>query len=250
MSELARFEEQSLAPAHVAESALVSEEQYQQAKKHFELLRRFISEQLVEGEDYGYIYGKDGKPLTDKPLLFKSGAEKLLALLQLTPQFELVEHEDWEKGWFLYKATCRLISKSGRIVAEGHGVAHSREKKYRSDKVDVYDLPNVLTKMAKKRALIDAIRQAGAGLFFGYSEEGEDEELDAKDLQRFWATVKGSLRFSDEEVHQVLKEEYGWTSVKQIPKARLDEVIGRFAVIAAERSQGKQKQGKLMEGGK
>ncbi len=244
MKELARLEEQPLTPAPVAESALVSEEQYEKAKKHFELLKRFISEQLVEGEDYGYITGKDGKPLTDKPILFKSGAEKLLALLQLTPEFSITEIEDWEKGWFLYKATCRLMSKSGRVVAEGHGVANSKEKRYRNH--DPYDLPNTLLKMAKKRALVDAVRQAGAGLFFGYSEEGEDEELEAKDIQRFWATVKGSLKFSDEEIHQVLKEEYGWTSVKQIPRTRLDEVIGRFAVISSER----QRQGKLMEGGK
>jgi len=246
MSELARIEEHAIAP--VSESALVSEEQYQQAKKHFELLRRFISEQLVEGEDYSYIKDRQGRPLTDKPILFKSGAEKLLALLQLTPSFELVEHEDYEKGWFLYKATCRLISKGGRIVAEGHGVANSKEKRYRNH--DPFDLPNTLLKMAKKRALIDAIRQAGAGLFFGYSEEGEDEELDSTDLSRFWATVKGSLGFSTEEVHSVLEQEYGWTSVKQIPKTRLDEVIGKFAVLASERQQPKQKQSKLMEEGK
>lgn len=245
MKELARIEERELVPT-TEETALVSEEQYEKARRHFELLKRFISEQLVKGEDYGYITGKDGKPLTDKPILFKSGAEKLLTLLQLTPSFELVEHENFEKGWFLYKATCRLISKSGRIVAEGHGVANSKEKRYRNH--DPYDLPNTLMKMAKKRALIDAVRQAGAGLFFGYSEEGEDEELDTQDLQRFWATVKGSLKFTDQEIHQILEEEYGWTSVKQIPKSKLDEVIGKFAVIAAERP--KQGQGKLMEGGK
>ena len=229
MSELAKFEE----------IALVSEEQYIRAKEHFAFLRRFIAEQLVEGEDYGYIYGRDGKPLSEKPILFKSGAEKLLTLLQLTPNFDITEVEDWEKGWFLYKATCTLISKSGRVVAQGHGVANSKERRYRN--YDPYDLPNTLIKMAKKRALADAIRQAGAGFFFGV-EEGEDEELSGADISRFWAVVKGSLEFTDEEIHKVLQERFGWSSVKQIPKTRLSEVIGVFATLAVERQSKQQKQ--------
>jgi hypothetical protein len=253
MSELARLGEQSIAPAPVAESALVSEEQYERAKKHFELMRRFISEQLTPGEDYGYMVVTDKrtgekKVISDKPILFKSGAEKLLALLGLTPVWDIKEVEDWDKPFFLYKVKCTLVSRSsGKAVAEGHGIASSKEKKYQSDRVDPYDLPNTLLKMAKKRALVDAILQAGAGFFFVWEQEAEDEELPHELIKKFWATVR-NLGFSEEEVRTVLEREYGITSTKQIPPARFQEILGRFAELSLERQPKQQK--KLMEGQK
>ena len=252
MKELAKLEEQPLTPAPVAESALVSDEQYERAKKHFELLKRFISEQLTPGEDYGYMVVTDKrtgekKVISDKPILFKSGAEKLLALLGLAPVWDITEVEDWDKPFFLYKVTCTLVSRStGRAVAVGHGIASSKEKKYQSDKVDPYDLPNTLLKMAKKRALVDAILQAGAGFFFVWEQEAEDEELPQELIKKFWATVR-NLGFSEEDVRSILEKEYGITSTKQIPPARFQEILGRFAELSLEK-QPKQKQGKLMEG--
>ena len=250
MKELARLEEQPLTPA---ESALVSEDQYERAKKHFELMKKFISEQLTQGEDYGYMVVTDKRTgekriISDKPILFKSGAEKLLALLQLTPVWDIKEVEDWDKPFFLYKVTCTLVSRStGRAIAEGHGIASSKEKKYQSDKVDPYDLPNTLLKMAKKRALVDAILQAGAGFFFVWEQEAEDEELPYELIKKFWATVK-NLGFSEEDVRSILEKEYGITSTKQIPPARFQEILGRFAELSLEKQP--KKQPKLIEGGK
>ncbi len=220
--------------------ALISEEQYEQAKKHFELLKKFISEQLVEGEDYGHLVvvdKKTGQPrrISEKPMLFKSGAEKLLALLGLVPHWEIEEIEDWDKPFFLYKVRCALVSRStGKVVAEGHGVANSRESRYQSDKVDQYSLPNTVKKVAKKRALVDAILQAGAGFFFVFGQESDEEELPLEMVRAFWATVR-NLGFSDEEVRDILTREYGITSTKQIPRERFQEVLGRFAELSAKR---------------
>jgi hypothetical protein len=81
---------------------------------------------LREGVDFGAIPG------TDKPTLLKPGAEKLATLFHLHPRFELLgKLEDWDKGRFFYRYSCKLFARDGTFVGEGVGSCNSLEERYR-----------------------------------------------------------------------------------------------------------------------
>lgn len=105
---------------------------------------------MVPNIDYGFIPG------CSKPMLFKSGAEKLCDIYGLTKQIEVVKHmEDWDKGIFHYEVKATLINKrSGCIESEGVGCCNNREKKFAGQ--DPFSVVNSILKMAKKRAVVDA----------------------------------------------------------------------------------------------
>lgn len=167
----------------------------EQARQRLDEIRQFISQAMVEGEDYGRIPG------TEKPTLLKPGAEKLAEFYGLAPTIVIQNRvERWdEPGFFHYEVLCRLIHKrTGVIVAEGVGSCNSKEARYRYRWVpeyqlpedydkrkavtrksrdgrtlyriendDVFSLANTILKMAKKRALVDAVLSAtrSSGIF-------------------------------------------------------------------------------------
>jgi hypothetical protein len=95
-----------------------------------EQMLRELKALLVEDIDYGKIPG-----VGDKPVLFKSGAEKLCAFFGYAPHYSSECIEDWDGGkygeaLFYYKYTCTL-SKDGKPVGEGQGSCNSWESKYR-----------------------------------------------------------------------------------------------------------------------
>lgn len=148
-----------------------------EAKQRSELLQEFIKEMMIPGQDYGVVPG------ISKPTLFKSGAEKFTDIFGFSKQVEVVNRiEDWETGLFSYEVKVSLIDKRNQLVeAEGIGCCNSREKKYRSQ--DPYNVVNTVFKMAKKRALIDAVLSAtsSSGLF---TQDIEDLDLTANRLDR------------------------------------------------------------------
>ncbi|CAB1242458.1 conserved hypothetical protein [Clostridiaceae bacterium BL-3] len=140
-----------------------------------------IQRTLKNGHDYGEIGG------VTKPTLLKPGAEKILMLMGLTSEYDIVEKiEDYDKGVFAYTIKC-ILRKNGQKITEGVGSCNSKEDKYRYRWVREDDLPvgidkdtvksktdnyghtkykienddicsqaNTILKMAKKRAQIDA----------------------------------------------------------------------------------------------
>ena len=77
-------------------------------------------------------------------------------LLGLTSEYDIIEKiQDYEKGFFAFTVKCKL-SKNGQTITEGLGHCNSMEKKYASEKVDVYTIANTCLKMAKKRSQVDA----------------------------------------------------------------------------------------------
>jgi len=92
--------------------------------KAFQML---VQSQLEEGKDYGVIPG------TKKPTLLKPGAEKIIKLLLLGDEYEIIEKiEDFSKPLFHYVVRCKLIShETGQIASEGLGSCNSMEDKYR-----------------------------------------------------------------------------------------------------------------------
>lgn len=114
------------------------------------MFQQAVRERLVEGIDYGKAYYN-----ADKPSLLKSGAEKIIMLLGLRSRVYLDEKiENWQKGFFYYRFKYQLL-KNDEIIQEGYGACNSKEKKY--IKQDSFSIQNTVLKMAKKRAMVDAV---------------------------------------------------------------------------------------------
>ncbi|GIO36245.1 hypothetical protein J41TS12_11060 [Paenibacillus antibioticophila] len=191
-------------------------------KQKLNLTREFFREVMQEGVDYGTIPG------TDKPTLYKPGAEGLCEFYNLAPTVaSKVEDKNHETGYYAIDITIRLIHRgTGSIIAEGVGHANTYESRYRWRWYSDYKLPkgvdkdslykeerdewkngrktgntytmyrmenddmhsiwNTVLKMAKKRALVDAVLSAtrSSGIFSQTEDElnaylnGEDPEAE------------------------------------------------------------------------
>jgi len=150
--------------------------------KKREILRKFISDHLKKGVDYGPIHvaGRNKCPEPwnctqeknpkhySKDTLFKPGSEKFVSLFHLKPRFRK-DVETWEMlgskpGIVAY--ICELYNGKGAFEGEGRGVASQVEEKDST--------PNKLVKMAEKRAQLDAVLRTG-GLSDFFTQDLEDK---------------------------------------------------------------------------
>lgn len=133
----------------------------EEATRRFQALNEFVQSSMHRGIDYGLISG------FSKPTLLKPGAEKLCDAFGFTKTVEVVNRiEQWDIGVFSYEVKVTLSNKDNGVVeAEGIGSCNSKEVAYRFQ--DPFTIVNTLLKMAKKRALIDAVLSAtrSSGLF-------------------------------------------------------------------------------------
>jgi len=224
--------------------AIIDNVQLQQVQATMAKIRQFqqiIRQSFVEGHDYGVI------PNTDKPTLYKPGAEKILMLLGLRSEFDIVDStRDFEKGFFEYQIRCRLLH-GDMIITEGLGAANTREARYR--KGDPYTLDNTVLKMAKKRALVDAallvgslsdiftqdvedmVDFVGAPVYESKQQRRYDQDgtITRKQVNRMWALAKGSADI----VKQALKE-HGFEKSEDVPKAEYDAICYRIEQLAEQ----------------
>lgn len=143
----------------------------EEAKSFDDEMNRFIDTVLVAGVDYGVI------PHCSKPSLLKSGAEKILNYLGLIARTEITNRvEDYNVGFFSYECKVFLIDYNGVVKGEGVGITNTREGKYA--KSNGYSVQNVVLKMAKKRALVDATLNVG-NLSARFTQDVEDMNLEA-----------------------------------------------------------------------
>lgn len=143
----------------------------EEAKSFDDEMKRFIDTLLVAGVDYGII------PNCKKPTLLKSGAEKILNYMGLIARTEIVNRvEDYNIGFFSYEAKVYLIDYNGVVKGEGVGITNTRESKYA--KSNGYSVQNVVLKMAKKRALVDAALNVG-NLSARFTQDVEDMNIEA-----------------------------------------------------------------------
>lgn len=142
---------------------------FNEAKQRITMLQTFVKEMMIPGVDYGIIPG------CPKPSLLKSGAEKLCDIYGFSKLIAVSNRiEDWSEGFFSYEVKATLINKrTGLVEAEGVGCCNSRERKYK--KQDAFSISNTILKMAKKRAIVDAVLSAtrSSGIF---SQDIEDIE--------------------------------------------------------------------------
>ena len=182
--------------------------------KQFQAL---VQSQFTQNHDFGVIPG------TGKPTLLKPGAEKLIMLLGLTTEFEIIESErDFDEGFFQYQVRCTLL-KNGVSVTQGFGSCNTMEKKYL--KQDPYTMDNTVLKMAKKRALVDAALLVGS-LSDVFTQDIEDMDLQGNtysNRQRYYTDRDGTISQAqakrmfaiakgDDELVRVTMEKYGYKS--------------------------------------
>ncbi len=124
-----------------------------------------IQKTLQPGRDFGAVPG------TSKPTLLKPGAEKILMLLGVSSEYQVLEKtQDYSSGFFAYTVKC-VLSKNGLLLTEGVGHCNTKERKYARQ--DAFSLANTCLKMAKKRAQVDAVLTIASlsGLF---TQDAED----------------------------------------------------------------------------
>src|SRR5690554_2895547 len=135
--------------------------------------QQLVQSQLKQNHDYGVIPG------TPKPTLLKPRAEKILMMMGLRSEFEIVDStRDFEKGFFQYQVRCKLF-KGDMLITEGLGSCNTRERKYM--KMDPYTMDNTVLKMAKKRALVDAALLV-ASLSDVFTQDLEDMDINGRPI--------------------------------------------------------------------
>jgi hypothetical protein len=168
-------------------------------------IRELMKKAMRAEIDYGTIPG------TPKPTLYKSGAEKLCALFQLAPRVQVQDLSTPDA--IRYQVKVELYSATGIFCGEGVGTASSAETKYQwraavcreefeatpEDQRRVLykktreggfftviqvrtvpeDADNTILKMAKKRALIDAVLTVTAASDI-FTQDLEDFDLPAE----------------------------------------------------------------------
>ena len=82
-----------------------------------------MKEVMRDGEHFGVIPG------TNKPTLYKAGAEKLCVVFRLRPEFESVEY--WDGAHLTVKSRCTLVHiPTGQSFGTGEGMCSTKESKY------------------------------------------------------------------------------------------------------------------------
>lgn len=161
----------------------VSIQQVQNTMQKITQFQKVIQQTLHQNHDFGVMPG------TSKPTLLKPGAEKILMMMGLRSEFEIVDStRDFENGFFQYQVRCKLF-KGDTLITEGLGACNTREKKYRNQ--DAFTLDNTVLKMAKKRALVDATLLV-ASLSDIFTQDLEDMDLEGNTV------VNAKMTFDDE----------------------------------------------------
>lgn len=142
-------------------------------KNQIQAIQQMMKDVMVEG--MGGHYGKV-PGCGEKKVLLKAGAEKLVLLFRFAPTYKVktVYFPD-NPGHREYSIKCILTNiNTGKLWAEGLGSCSTMESRYRyryryvngsSGKIenpDIADTYNTVMKIAKKRALVDAVITATA----------------------------------------------------------------------------------------
>lgn len=216
-----------------------------EANERMRLLQEFVKEVMIPGVDFGIIPG------CSKPSLYKTGAEKLSDIYGFSKHVEVVNRiEDWEMARFAYEIKVTLTNKrTGLVEAEGLGSCNSQEKKYREQ--DAFSITNTILKMAKKRALVDAVLSAtrSSGLF---TQDIEDLEIiqekpgttvqvpfindnlpkmaTEKQLQKLYFMTK-QMNMSGTTARQLMKDRYKVDSSDKLTCQQASDFISHLTLL-------------------
>ena len=227
-------------PTNIAIIDTVEVAQVEATMRKISQFQQVIQNTLHQNHDYGIIPG------TDKPTLLKPGAEKILMMMGLRSEFEIVDStRDFEKGFFQYQVRCRLL-KGDMVITEGLGACNTRERKYL--KMDPYTMDNTVLKMAKKRALVDAALLV-ASLSDVFTQDLEDMDINGQstEMQKVYTDQEGTIskaqakrmfalaKGNAEIVKQVLND-YGCEKSEQVEKIKYDEICSKIEQLAQQQA--------------
>lgn len=225
-------------PANIAIIDTVEVAQVEATMRKISQFQQVIQNTLHQNHDYGIIPG------TDKPTLLKPGAEKILMMMGLRSEFEIVDStRDFEKGFFQYQVRCKLL-KGDTVITEGLGACNTREKKYM--KMDPYTMDNTVLKMAKKRALIDATLLV-ASLSDIFAQDLEDMDINGQptEMQKVYTDQDGTiskaqakrmyaLAKGDAELCKRVMQKYGYEKSEQVKKIDYNKICEEIEAEAEE----------------
>jgi hypothetical protein len=149
--------------------------------QRLQAVQELMKNAMVDGSDYGKVPG-----CGNKPTLLKPGSEKLAAMFRLGVRIHAEVIKDFAADHREYETTVELFHQpTGAIVGHGVGTCSTKEAKYRYRKTadgsrlehdNPADQYNTVRKMAKKRALVDAVITAtNASCIFTQDIEDMDE---------------------------------------------------------------------------
>lgn len=194
-----------------------------------------VQQTLKESHDYGKVPG-----CGNKPTLLKPGAEKILMLLGLTSEYDIIEKiQDYEKGFFAFTVKCKL-SKNGQVITEGVGHCNSMEKKYASEKVDVYTIANTCLKMAKKRSQVDAsLTVASLSEIFTQDIEDMGKFEQSEQLENMTVEEAANIKITfgknkGKTLGEIYKTDASWIEWFMTKADKRDPVIEKAINILAE----------------
>lgn len=203
----------------------------------------FISNELVDGVDYGLI------PKTTRPCLFKPGGEKIQMYLGLTPQYRLLNREflqnqkridnKWNnitkkyeivesiRNYYSWEWACELWYNDKKI-AEGVGAGNSEERKwvnqYLSSGENPDSLSNTIMKISKKRAFMDAIIAVS-----GISDIFTQDLLDDNDFNKSIEKLKVNKNVRADKLSRNDKKTlYANLAILNMTSKDLDEILAKF----------------------
>jgi len=194
-----------------------------------------VQKQLRQNHDYGVLPG------TPKPTLLKPGAEKIIMLLGLRSEFEIIDStRDWDNGFFQYQVRCSLY-KGETLITQGLGAANNREKKWL--KQDPYSIDNTILKMARKRSLTDGALTVGS-LSDIFSQDLEDMDLSGQkastqqqkktatdqdgNISKAQAKRMFALADGNADLVRVILEAYGFKNSSDVPKTKYEEICNEI----------------------
>jgi hypothetical protein len=220
----------------------MSIQQVAQTMQKITQFQKVIQQTLRQNHDYGVVPG------TDKPILLKPGAEKILMMMGLQSEFEIVDStRDFENGFFQYQVRCKLF-KGDMLITEGLGSCNTKERKYA--KQDPFSIDNTVLKMAKKRALVDAALLV-ASLSDVFTQDLEDMDLEGQQVssrKKYYTDQDGTISTAqakrmfalaegDQEIVRQILDKYGYQSTKDVKKIDYEKMCAEIENAAKEKSQ-------------
>lgn len=194
---------------------------------------------LKRDVDFGMILKKDGTPISQRPTLFASGKDKVLAGLGLTYLSEIVDKQvcmEDGKAYFYYMAKSTAYF-NGEPVRTSYGCANSQEKS--GGFASAYDLANTACKKAVKRAEVAlAIKLANLSDMFVQDLEDtqleqqanslvkDDDPITPKQIKRIFA-IASSNEITINKAKELLAS-WGFASTKDIKVKDYDGICDKL----------------------
>ncbi len=198
----------------------INEEMIEALKHRYDMFVKLQKTVLEENVDYGYPSGQHSQ--SQKPCLYKSGAEKLSQLFHLIPEFIEIKAIE-ERNFVMYKFRCELRTQNGQIVGIGYGIATSEEKSHW--KQNPLGNANTIIKIAKKRAHVDAVLNGlgASNVFTQDLEDYEPEQIDKNETIQI--VIEDNLKTEPTNKTPSQKQKnYFYTLLKEIAKRKNKQV--------------------------